>query len=163
MSWQGDVILIIVFFLVVPTIVLFTLQYASGILTGVFANTPIIHNSPGYNESLQVAQNFNIFNTMIPFLVFGLLIINLILGAYISVNPQNFVLGLLGMIVITVASFYISNAAYAIISVPILAPVAAKNQTLLTTIDNIPVIVTLFDGFYLVVILLAYYRRKGRE
>lgn len=160
-AWIGNAFLILFLFGILFTSVLLVMQFASAMLAHAFNQTPIIANTIANQQSQQVAQNFRLFDQMIPFLIIGLLIVDLILSGFLNANPAIWGLGLVAMIMLTFASFYVANAVQILVSQPVFANVVALDPNTLNLDANIPMYTTLFTGGYLLVILLRFFNVRG--
>ena len=109
-------------------------------------------------ETQAVMANWTLMDQMGFFLVIGVCFTSLVLAAFLNSSPLNFVYGFVGMIILTYVSFYVSNAAYSIVSNPTLIASAVHFPKMLSIAAELPEYVALFTGLYSVMILLRYYR-----
>lgn len=166
-GWIGDFLIYIILFLFVVALVLAVFRTVSGTAIGILTNnssgTAIIPNgSITYHRVIAVGSAYKTIDDLMPLLIIGGCIVILFLGALLKVNPVNFGIGLLALFVILLPiSFLMSNIWHGILTQPAIISGASQDTNTNYLVAEMPVIVGIFGGLYIVVILAKYYRNGG--
>lgn len=166
-GWIGDTLIFIILFLLVVALVLAVFRTASntaiGILTNNSTGTAIITNgSTTYHRVIAVGSAYKTIDDLMPLLIIGGCVVILFLGALLKVKPVNFGIGLLALFVILLPiSFLMSNIWHGILTQPAIISGASQDTNTNYLVAEMPVIVGVFGGLYIVVILAKYYRNGG--
>lgn len=125
-------------------------------------NQSIVGQHPGImNQTRTISHVLHIFDYMIPFLIYGLCIVVLILAAMLEANPIIIGLSFAYYIFALWVSFPLSNTFHAIVSNPTLLAASTQYPTILWMIAEMPIILALFMGAYIVVIFLKFWQKRG--
>ena len=149
----GDIFIIFLFFILVPSVVLMAF-YTAGTLIQAnlqgMADNGLINQGP-VNLAAEMFGLLGYFDYIIPFIVLGAAVAVFVYAAFLNASRILLGVGFVLMIILTYVSFYLSNAFYTILTNPVLINATGHFPNIVYIIDYMPVLVAVLTIVYLLI------------